>query len=484
MKSEPIGEKMTAPTTWKTGDIVAATQGKLLCGKMAQTFSGIAIDSRTVARDELFVPVKGETHDGHRFIAAVLDKGVRGFVIEANKAGHIQMEALTAADVSCVEVTDTTVALGDIAAAYRRRFDVSVAAITGSVGKTTTREMTAAIVSQRYRTVSSRKNFNNEFGLPLTLFRLDSDTEWAVVELGMNHPGEISRLAEICLPDIGVIINIGPVHLEGVGSIQGVMQAKGELLDKIKRSGRVVLNMDDDRVRQLAQKTDLAVTFFGGSPHARIRSESVREKGNGVSFTLVLPEETVDVNLNIPGTFMVSNALAAAAVGHLLGISGPEIKAGLEAFEPVEGRMSILETENGVHIINDTYNANPAAVKVAIETLCSLKGDQRAVLVFADMLELGDRSEALHLDVGAVAGRSGIDRLYLTGRFSSVVQTGAAQNGFKIDDIFIGAKDEIFEDLTDRLRPGDWVLVKGSRGMSMEDVVHRLVAWGKASNGM
>jgi len=235
--------------------------------------------------------------------------------------------------------------------------------------------------------------------------------------------------------------------------------------------------MDDDRVRQLAQKTDLAVTFFGGSPHARIRSESVREKGNGVSFTLVLPEETVEVNLKIPGTFMVSNALAAAAVGHLLGISGPEIKAGLEAFEPVEGRMSILETENGVHIINDTYNANPAAVKVAIETLCSLKGEQRAVLVFADMLELGDRSEALHLDVGAVVGRSGIDRLYLTGRFSSVVQTGAVQNGFKIGDIFIGAKDEIFEDLTDRLRPGDWVLVKGSRGMRMETIVAEITTW-------
>ena len=475
---------MAASTTWKTADIVAAAKGKLLCGKMAQTFSGIAIDSRTVARDQLFVPVKGETHDGHRFIAAVLDKGVRGLVIEADKAGHIRMEDLTAADVSCVAVTDTTAALGDIAASYRRRFDVSVAAITGSVGKTTTREMTAAIVSQRYRTLSSRKNFNNEFGLPLTLFRIDSDTEWAMVELGMNHPGEISRLAEICLPDIGVIINIGPVHLEGVGSIEGVMQAKGELLDKIKRSGRVVLNMDDDRVRQLAQKTDLPVTFFGESPGARIRSESVQEKGNGISFTLVLPEETVDVDLKIPGTFMVSNALAAAAVGHLLGISGPEIKAGLEAFRPVEGRMSILETENGVHIINDTYNANPAAVKVAIETLCSLKGDQRGVLVFADMLELGDRSEALHLDVGAAVGRSGIDRLYLTGRFSSVVQTGAAQNGFKIGDIFIGAKDEIFEDLTHWLRPGDWVLVKGSRGMSMENVVHRLVAWGKASDGM
>jgi UDP-N-acetylmuramoyl-tripeptide--D-alanyl-D-alanine ligase len=181
---------------------------------------------------------------------------------------------------------------------------------------------------------------------------------------------------------------------------------------------------------------------------------------------------------------MVSNALAAATVGHLLGISGHEIKAGLEAFEPVKGRMSILETENGVHIINDTYNANPAAVKVAIETLCSLKAGQRAVLVFADMLELGDRSEALHMDVGAAVGRSEIDRLYLTGRFSDAVQTGAVRKNFHVDDIFIGAKDDIFKDLTDWLRPGDWVLVKGSRGMSMEDVVDRLVAWGKVSNGI
>jgi UDP-N-acetylmuramoyl-tripeptide--D-alanyl-D-alanine ligase len=431
----------------------------------------------------LFVPVKGETHDGHRFIEAVLDKGIRGLVVEAGKSGHMQMEALAAADVSCVAVENTTVALGDMAASFRRRFEASVAAITGSMGKTTTREMMAAVLAQRYRTLSSRKNFNNEFGLPLTLFRLTPDTEWAVVELGMNHPGEISRLAEICLPDIGVITNIGPVHLEGVGSIQGVMQAKGELLDKIKRSGHVVLNMDDQRLRQLAQKTDLPTIFFGASPDAQIRSESVRERGTGISFTLVLPEETVDIDLKIPGTFMVSNALAAATVGHLLGISGPEIKAGLEAFRPIEGRMSILKTENGVHLINDTYNANPAAVKGAIETLCSLKGDRRAVFVLADMLELSDQAETLHSNVGTLVARSGIDRLYLTGQFSSAVRTGAVQNGFSADDIFIGAKDEIFENLTDWLRPGDWVLIKGSRGMSMESVVHRLVAWGNLQTG-
>ncbi len=470
---------MATPTTWTTADILKATRGVLLCGKPDQVFSGITIDSRAAAPDELFVAIRGAVKDAHDFIGSVLDKGIRGLVIETDKADQLPVDEWKAGDMSCVAVRNTTWALGDMAAAFRRRFAVSVVAITGSVGKTTTREMTAAVVSRRFNTLSSRKNFNNEFGLPLTLMRLNSETEWAVVELGMNHLGEISRLADICLPDIGVITNIGPVHLEGVGSMDGVMQAKGELLEKVKSTGKVVLNADDDRVRQLAKQTDRPVIFYGTSPHGRIRAASIREKGSGVSFDLILPEERVRVDLHIPGTFMVSNALAAAAVGHLLGISGTDIKSGLEAFHPVDGRMSILETENGIHIINDTYNANPAAVDAAIKTLCSLKQDQRAVIVLADMLELGDQSEAMHRAVGAAVARSGINRLYLTGRFSSAVENGAAENGFGAKDIFIGAKADIVRDLTGWLRPGDWVLVKGSRAMGMETVVRGLMAWGE-----
>lgn len=470
---------MTPPTTWTTAEILKATGGTLLCGKGDHIFSGIAIDSRTVAPEDLFVAIRGTVNDAHNFIGSVLDRGIRGLLIEQEKAGQLPVKDWKTGDITCVAVPDTTLALGDIAAAYRRRFDVSVTAITGSVGKTTTREMIAAVVSQRFKTLSSRKNFNNEFGLPLTLLRLNSEIQWAVVELGMNHLGEISRLADISWPDIGVITNIGPVHLEGVGSIEGVMQAKGELLEKIKPGGSVVLNGDDDRLRQLAQRTDRPVIFFGASPQARIRSGSVRESGGSVSFELILPDETVPVDLHIPGEFMVSNALAAAAVGHLLGISGQEIKTGLETFRPVEGRMSILETEIGVHIINDTYNANPAAVNAAIKTLCSLKRDQRAALVFADMLELGDQSESMHRAVGTVVGRSDIHRLYLTGRFSESVRKGAVEIGFSAADIFIGTKDEIVGNLTGWLRPGDWVLVKGSRAMGMETIVRGILTWGK-----
>ncbi len=473
---------MTTRTTWTTADILKATGGSLLCGREDHLFSGIGIDSRTVDPEELFIAIRGAANDAHQFIGSVLDKGVQGLVIEADQADQLPVEDWRAKDITCVAVRNTTWALGDIAAAYRRRFDISVAAITGSVGKTTTREMTASVVSQRFKTMSSRKNFNNEFGLPLTLLRLTSEIQWMIVELGMNHLGEISRLADICWPDIGVITNIGPVHLEGVGSIEGVMQAKGELLEKVKPSGSVVLNADDDRVRQLAQRTDRPITFFGESPEARVRSASVQEKAGGVSFELILPNETVPIELHIPGTFMVSNALAAATVGHLLGMSGIEIKAGLEAFRPVEGRMSILETGNGVHIINDTYNANPAAVNVAIKTLCSLRADQRAVLVFADMLELGEQAEALHRSVGATVARSDITRLYLTGQFCSAVQSGATENGFDAENIFIGTKKDIVDDLSGWLRSGDWVLIKGSRAMGMEEIVRRLLTWGGNSS--
>jgi UDP-N-acetylmuramoyl-tripeptide--D-alanyl-D-alanine ligase len=383
-----------------------------------------------------------------------------------------------ATGITCFAVEDTTRALGDIAAFNRKRFDISVAAITGSAGKTTTREMTAAVISQKFNILVSTKNFNNEIGLPLTLLRLDSKNKWAVLELGMNHPGEIARLSEICNPDIGVITNIGPVHLEGIGSIQGVMEAKGELLEHIKSSGTAVLNADDKWVRRLIQRTDRKVVLYGQAEDALIRAESIREKGPVVSFELILPTETVIVDLQTPGAFMVSNALAASTVGYLLGLSAAEIKTGLEMFQPVTGRMNIRETENGIHIINDTYNANPASTKAAIKSLTALKCNRRGALVFGDMLELGEQAESMHKAIGETAAREHIEKLYITGVFSEAVRTGAVDCGFKPENIRLGTTDDIIKDLTQWLQPGDWVLVKGSRAMGMEIIVNRLLEWG------
>ncbi|MBU4067161.1 MAG: UDP-N-acetylmuramoyl-tripeptide--D-alanyl-D-alanine ligase, partial [Proteobacteria bacterium] len=338
---------------------------------------------------------------------------------------------------------------------------------------TTTKEMTASVVSTRYKTLSTRGNFNNEIGLPLTLLDLKSSHQWAVLELGMNRPGEIDRLGEICIPDIGVITNIGSAHLEGLGSIEGVMNAKGELLKRIKPGGTAVLNADDSRVLYLSTKVSREVFYFGLSKDARIRALDVNETAAGISFTLALPEERIPIELRVHGGFMVSNALAAASVGYIIGLSSEEIKAGLEYFQPVKGRINIVDVR-GAHIIDDTYNANPSSMEAAIRTLSSLKGSNRGILVAGDMLELGEYAESMHREIGSLSARSNIAKLYITGEFAEAVANGAIGEDKNSMDIFIGSKEEILEDLKKWLLPGDWVLVKGSRAMGMEKIVEGL----------
>lgn len=459
---------------WTTADIIKTTGGELISGDLGHTFRSIGIDSRTICAGELFVAIKGDVHDGHNFIEHVIAKGVAGLVVGNHKKNELPYRAWQKKGIVGMAVKDTTRALGDLAAFHRDRTGVSVVAITGSNGKTTTREMTAAVVSRCFNTISSSKNFNNEIGVPLTLFELNTTHQWAVVELGMNAPGEIDRLAEICSPDIGVITNIGPVHLEGVGSIEGVMHAKGELISRIKPDGIAILNADDLRVRNLVPKTGMDVLFFGKSQLARIRAEHVKKSASGTTFTLVMSGEKINIDLKIPGVFMVSNALAAAAVGYQLGISAENIKTGLESFQPVRGRMTILETRRGIHIIDDTYNANPVSMEAALETLKESRKDGRSVFVVGDMLELGNQAESMHHRIGTVAAGSGITRLYATGDFADTVAAGARSENMAVKDIFTGTKKEILEDLACWLKPGDWVLIKGSRGMRMEEIVEGL----------
>ena len=458
---------------WTTSEILEATKGDLLCGHIKHTFDGVSIDSRTISANEVFIAIKGNVHDGHSFVSDVISGGVRGLIINKDKICDPAVTDRHDKGIVCVKVNDTTKALGDLASFNRRRTDVSVVAITGSNGKTTTREMTASVVSTRYKTLSSKGNFNNEIGLPLMLLDLKTSHQWAVLELGMNRPGEIDRLGEICIPDIGVITNIGFAHLEVLGSIEGVMNAKGELLKRIKSEGTAVLNTDDSRVFYLSTKTSRKVLYFGLSEDARIRALDVNETATGISFTLVLPEERIPIELRVHGRFMVSNALAAASVGYLIGLSSEEIKAGLEYFQPVKGRINIVDVR-GAHIIDDTYNANPDSMEAAIRTLNSLKGKRRGVLVAGDMLELGEHAESMHRKIGSLSARSNLARLYVTGEFAEAVADGASKEDKNSMDIFIGSREEILEDLRKQLLPGDWVLVKGSRAMGMEKIVEGL----------
>lgn len=462
---------------WNCSELLEATGGKFLFGDPNRSFSGISIDSRAISPEEIFVAIKGETHDGHRFLGDVVDRGICCLIIEESKCPELPLKEWETKGVGCVAVSDTTRALGDLAGFNRKRYHIPVIAITGSNGKTTTRKMTASVAGRQFCTLSSRKNFNNEIGVPLTLFELSEAHERAVLELGMNNPGEIRRLAEICQPDAGIITNIGPAHIGRLGSMDAIMNAKGELLEKIKSGGTAVLNADDPRILQLSKRVESPnhILFFGVSQDARIRAESVQEAERGISFTLVLPEESIPIRLGIHGTFMVSNALAAAAAGYLLGLSGEEIKAGLEGFEPAHGRMNILETRGGIHIIDDTYNANPGSAEAAIMTLKTLKGRGRGIFVVGDMFELGDYSQEMHKSIGSAAVRHDVSCLYATGQFAEAVAAGAKACGMDSRGIFIGTKTEIAEALKNSLVPGDWVLVKGSRAMAMEDIVELIM---------
>ncbi|MEW5908691.1 MAG: UDP-N-acetylmuramoyl-tripeptide--D-alanyl-D-alanine ligase [Thermodesulfobacteriota bacterium] len=461
--------------TWTAIQLAKAVAGELFSGNPRSRFSGISIDSRRISPGQIFVAIVGEKHDGHTFISNVISQGISGVILQKDRLDKSLFKRLKTEGVCSISTADTTRGLGDLAAFYRRKLRTGIVAVTGSNGKTTTRRMTAEVMAQKFITHSAAGNFNNEIGLPLTLLELSPEHQWGVVELGMNHPGEIRRLSDICLPNIGVITNIAPAHLEGVGSLEGVVNAKGELLENIIEGGTAVLNADDPNVARLAERTGEEVLFFGFSGKAAVRAVSVREQKGKVKFNLVLPGASIPVTLRIPGRFMVSNALAAAAVGFRLGISPEKIKTGLESLTSIPGRMNMITLNCGIHIIDDTYNANPGSMKAAVEFLSRLKKYGRSIFVGGDMLELGEASAELHRKLGEQVASSGINRLYITGKFSDSVAEGARKKGLNLRNIRVGSKEFILKDLIIYLRPGDRVLVKGSRGMAMEEVVKGLM---------
>lgn len=465
---------MSHRVLWAMADILAATGGESLTDVASRSFAGVSIDSRNIAAEDLFVAVKGATHDAHDFIPDVLAAGVRGLVVARKKAAAEDIGAWRKAGVFCVAVPDTVRALGDLAAFHRRRFQIPVVAVTGSNGKTSTKEMAAAVLGRKYRTLKTTGNLNNEFGVPLTLLRLDASHEAAVVEMGMNHPGEIRRLSEICGPTIGIITNVAPAHLEGLGTLDAVMAAKGELLENINPEGAAVLNGDDPCTRRLGASARCRVMYFGLSEAAQVRASGVENQGIGTGFDLCLPGEVVRAMVPVPGRFMVSNALAAATVGHLTGISAQDIADGIRAFTPVHGRMDIRKSGRGFFIIDDSYNANPGSMEAAIRTLVSLKGDRKGVLAAGDMRELGPDAASLHEQIGRIAAEAGVDMLFLTGEFASAVKKGAIGQGMAETSVVVGEKPELAERLIKTLGPGDWVLVKGSRSVGMETLVRLL----------
>lgn len=445
--------------------IAAITGGSLIPERARGVITGVSTDSRSLRSGDLFVPLRGPRFDGHDFMAQAVRGGAGACLSE---------EVIAGLPVPVVQVADTLQALGDLAAALRQDFNGPLVAVTGSSGKTTTKEMLAGILALRGPGLKTEGNFNNLIGLPHTLFRLAADHGWAVLELGMSARGEIARLAEICRPGIGIVTNVGPAHLQALLNLEGVARAKGELFAALPAGGTAVINGDDPRVLQLPVANGVRRLIFGCGAEAEVRAEQVRVEGQGTCFRLAFDGRSLPVRLAVPGRYNVHNALAAAAAAHALNMDGAQIVAGLEKFRSCAGRMEMAELDNGATLLEDFYNANPLAVQAALTALDELPGSGRRIAVLGDMLELGEAAAELHGQVGRDASRCA-DLLILLGERAEDTARGAREGGLPPQSVWVvKSHDEAVQLLNDLLRPGDRVLVKGSRGMTMEKICNAL----------
>ena len=451
---------------------IAAVCGGTYIGNEAdktREIQGAVIDSRLVEKDYLFIPVRGEKVDGHSFIPSVFEKGALAVLSEEkleNPAGPY------------ILVENTLDAMKKIAADYRRGLDIKVVGITGSVGKTSTKEVIASVLKEKYRTLKTQGNFNNELGLPLTVFRLRDEDEIAVLEMGISDFGEMTRLAKIAKPDTCVITNIGTCHLENLGDRDGVLKAKTEIFQYVKRN--IVLNGDDDKLSTVKEYNSMQPVFFGNGENASVTCENVESRGlKGMSCDICLKGkmaengefQTFHVDIPMPGRHMVSNALAAAAVGRLYGLNAEQIKNGIESLEPVSGRFNMIETDKFM-IVDDCYNANPMSMKASLDVLQDGLG--RKVAILGDMGELGTDEAALHEGVGVHAGQCRIDACICVGPLAAHIAEKASQTNPDLTVIREKDLESLLKNLNTYVKPGDTILVKASHFMKFENVVKAL----------
>ncbi len=433
--------------------------------------SFLTTDSRKAGPGCLFAAILGERVDGHQFIPEVFAKGA--LVILSEKK-------LPEGEGNYILVPSTTAALSKLAAYYLEQLRIPVVGITGSVGKTSTKEMVAAVLSRKYRTLKTSGNFNNELGLPLTIFRLRDEDEIAVLEMGINHFGEMHRLAEIAKPDSCLITNIGQCHLEFLGDRDGVLRAKSEIFDFLRPDGHIILNGDDDKLQTIGEVKGIRPVFFGLDASNAVYADRIKPRGlEGIGCRICVGEDLgnarrgdcVEVEIPIPGVHMVRNALAGTAVGLQYGLTLDEIRAGIESLEPVNGRFRIMHTDKFT-VIDDCYNANPMSVRASLELLQEASG--RRIAILGDMKELGEEEEAIHRELGEYAGGLDLELVITVGPLAAHIAEGIRKKNAKIKTLSYEDLDSLFLRLPSLLCEGDTILVKASHSMKFDKIVAEL----------
>jgi UDP-N-acetylmuramoyl-tripeptide--D-alanyl-D-alanine ligase len=446
-------------------DLIRATKAKIIKKLDFNLFKGVSTDSRTIKKNEIFFALDGVNFDGHNFIEDAIKKGAKAIVVSKDM-GNMKH------NISILKVKNTTLALGELAKFYRKKNSIPLLAITGSTGKTTTKDIISDVLASEYKVLSNFGTNNNHIGVPQTIFKINNKHDICVLELGTNHFGEISYLSSIAAPQIAVITNIGASHLESFGDLRGVLNEKKDVLKHLRMPKIVLLNGDDDFLRKIRLSRNFKVFYFGYNNKCDFTASNISVEKDRVSFYF---NKKHKFYLNSFGSFNIYNALAAIACGLIFGVRIDNIRNALNNFQFPEKRLTRINCSR-FSIIDDTYNSNPLSLRKAIESLVELKNEGRRILIMGDMLELGKRSIELHKEIGKLIANKPIDMLITLGKISKIAARVVQSESKDIKDVFsFDSKPELIYFLKDKIKSGDILLIKGSRALRMEDITSSLV---------
>lgn len=452
--------------------IIDFSAAELLQGEINLIIEKIVIDSREANNNSLFIAIIGENQDGHQYLEDAVKNGAAALIVDR----EIESDFLTDADISILKVDNTTKALQDIAHNYRMSFDdLKVIAVTGSAGKTTTKDLIYSVLSQKYNCLKTEGNYNNHIGLPLTLLRLTAEKEFAVVEMGMSALGEIDLLAKIAVPDLGVVTNVAAAHLKQLGSLENIAKAKKELIDNLSNSDTAVLNYDNLYTKKMGKDSSAEVIYFGFKSGADIQALSYNYSPEQelVNFNLLYKNKKYNFEFNRAGKHNIYNAMVAILIAFKYNLSTSLIQAGLLKTKFSSLRMEFIELNNGAKIINDSYNANPLAVKAALDVLAEKKGT-RKIAVLASMLELGESSAEKHQKIGEYAAKKSIDILITVGKEAEEIAVGAASKMKTEKIVKLADNEACINFLLNEIKSEDLILIKGSRANKLEEIIEEL----------